>query len=216
MFWAECQGYDLQGECPNTQLKEVKERKWHSNPWMFGAITFFLNAKAIVCLNKNCQNCLEILQFSRKTSASPCQCRDIMAQIGVDTFHRESVIFVVYIVDVLPWIHYIQVSLIAICAIIFCLWSRIYHPLDRFRHFIPARHMAQDLPWLSAHHCHNVDIFPRFCPGFILQIPVQLIQFHNFCPLCGYFFSLPLFGLFLSNLPHWICSSPEFSLRRVH
>ncbi len=203
-------------ECPKAQLKEVKNRKGDSNTWVSGTVAVFFQSKTIVCLNKNSQNCLEILQFSRKTPASPCQCRDVMAQISVDAFHREGVIFVVHIVDVLSWIYYIQVSLIAICAIIFCIWSRIYHPLDRPRHFIPACHMPQDLPWLAAHHCHNVDIFPRFCPGFILQIPVQLIQFHNFCPLCGFFFSRPLFGLFLSNLPHWICSSQGFSLRRVH
>lgn len=182
---------------------------------MFGAIPFFLNAKAIVCLNKNSQNRLEVLQFSWKAPASPCQCRDIMAQISIDTFHREGVIFVVYIVDVLPRIYHIQVPLIAICAIIFCLRSRIYHSLDRSGRFIPTCHMPQNLPRLAAHHCHNVDVFPCFCPGFIFQIPVQFIQFHNFCALCGYFFSFPLIGLFLSNLPHWICSSQGFSLRRV-
>jgi len=88
-------------ECPNAQLKEVKEGKGNCGSWVLGAIAFFLNAKAVVYLNKNSQNGLETLQFSRKTSASPCQDRDIMVQISVDAFHREGIIFVVDIVNVL-------------------------------------------------------------------------------------------------------------------
>lgn len=40
------------------------------------------------------------LQLSRKTSASPGQCRDVMAQISIDTLHCEGVILAVDIVDV--------------------------------------------------------------------------------------------------------------------
>ncbi len=157
-------------------------------------------------------NCLEILQFSRKTSASPRQCWDIMAQISVDAFHREGVIFVVDIVNVLSWKNHIQVPKVSIGTIIFCLRGGIYHPLDRLGRFAPAYPMPHNLTWFSAHHRHNVDIFPRFCPGLVLQKPIQLIQFHNFCMLCGYFFSFPLNGLFLSNSSHWTCSSSKFSL----
>jgi len=68
---------------------------------MLGAIAFILDSKAVVSLNKNCKNRLEILQLSWKASAVPCQCWDIMAQISIDAFHREGVIFVVDIVNVL-------------------------------------------------------------------------------------------------------------------
>ncbi len=67
-----------------------------------------LKAKTIVSLYKDSKNRLEVLQLSGKTPASPCQCRDIMAQISVDTFYRESVIFVVDVVNMLSWIDYVR------------------------------------------------------------------------------------------------------------
>ncbi len=60
---------------------------------MAGTIAFLLKAEAVISLYENSKNSLKILQFSRKTPASPCQCWDIMAQIGVDALHREGVIF---------------------------------------------------------------------------------------------------------------------------
>ena len=94
-------------------------------------IAMLLKAKTIVSLYKDSKNRLEVLQLPGKTSASPCQRRDIMAQISVDTFYRESVIFVVDVVNMLSWIDYVQISLISICAVILCLWSSVNHPLDR-------------------------------------------------------------------------------------
>ena len=96
-------------ECPNAELKEVKEGKRDSNPWMTSAIAFFLQSETVVGLNKNSKNRLEIFQFSGKASASPCQRRDIMAQISIDTFHREGVILIVGVVNMLSWIDYVQI-----------------------------------------------------------------------------------------------------------
>ena len=98
---------------------------------MSGTIAVLLKSEAVIGLHENSENRLEILQLSGKTPASPCQCRDIMAQISVDTFYRESVIFVVDVVNMLSWIDYVQISLISICAVILCLWSSVNHPLDR-------------------------------------------------------------------------------------
>ena len=97
------------GECPNAELKEVKEGKRDSSPWMTSAIAVFLQSETVVGLNKNSKNCLEIFQFSGKASASPCQRRDIMAQISVDTFHREGVILIVDVLNMLSRIDYVNV-----------------------------------------------------------------------------------------------------------
>ena len=51
-----------------------------------------LESKTVVSMDKNIKDSLEILQVSRKTPAPPRQCWDIVAQISVDTFHREGVI----------------------------------------------------------------------------------------------------------------------------
>jgi hypothetical protein len=117
-------------ECPNAELKEVKEGKRDSSPWMTRTIAVFLQSETVVGLNKNSKNCLEIFQFSGKASASPCQRRDIMAQISVDTFHCEGVILIVDVVNMLSWIDYVQISLVSICTVILCLRSSVNHPLD--------------------------------------------------------------------------------------
>lgn len=66
-------------EYPNAELKEVKEGKRNRSSQMTRAIEVFLESKTVVGLNKNSQNCLEILQFPGKASASLRQCWDIMA-----------------------------------------------------------------------------------------------------------------------------------------
>ena len=98
---------------------------------MTGTEEVFLKSETVVSINENSQNGLEILQLSWKTPAPPCQCRDIMAQISIDTLNREGVIFVVDIENLLSRKDYIQIPIVSICAIMFRLRSRVDHPLDR-------------------------------------------------------------------------------------
>ena len=86
-------------ECPKEELKEIEEGKGHSGPRMAGTVAIFLESKTVIGLNKNSKNSLEILQLPRKTPAPPGQCWDIMAQISVDTFHREGVILIMDVVN---------------------------------------------------------------------------------------------------------------------
>lgn len=95
-----------------------------------------------------------------------------MAQIGIDTLQGEGVIFVVNIEDMLPRKDDIQISRVPICAIPFRIRGCIYHLLNRSGGLITAYDMAYDLPRLPAYHRHNVDIFPCFCAGLVLQKPV--------------------------------------------
>ena len=127
-------------ECPNAELKEVKEGKRDSNPWMTSAIAFFLQSETVVGLNKNSKNRLEIFQFSGKASASPCQRRDIMAQISIDTFHREGVILIVDVVNMLSRIDYVQISLHLQCWLPDALYPALtwFSIFPHFGHFFHA------------------------------------------------------------------------------
>ena len=153
------------GECPKEELKEIKERKRNCGSWMTRTIAIFLKAKAVISSNKNSQNSLKIFQFSRKASAAPCQCWNIMAQISIDTLNRERVILIVDIEDMPPWKDYIQIPIVSIGTIPFRLRSCIHHLLNRPGGFAPAYHVTHNLTWLSAYHRHNVDIFSGLCPG---------------------------------------------------
>jgi hypothetical protein len=93
-------------------------------------ISMLLKTKTIVSLYKDSKNRLEVFQLPGKTSASPCQRGDIMAQISVDTFHREGVILIVDVVNMFSGIDYVQISLISICTVIFRLRSSVNHPLN--------------------------------------------------------------------------------------
>ena len=59
-------------ECPNAELKEVKERKRDSSPRMTGEITIFVCTKAVISANENSKNGLKVLQLSGKAPAAPC------------------------------------------------------------------------------------------------------------------------------------------------
>ena len=175
---------------------------------------FLLQAEAVVCLHKNSEDGLKVFQFPRETPAAPRQRRDIMAQISIDAFCREGVIFVVDIVNMLSRKDHIQISDIPIRTVCPGLRRRVYHSLNRAGSFVSAYNMAHDLPRPSAYHGYHIDIFPSLCPRLVLQKPVQLIQLHNFGVCCGFFFCLDLIGLFLSNSLRWTCSSPGSFQRR--
>ena len=204
-------------ECPSAQLKEIKERKGNLSPRVTGTEAIFLEAKAVVGTDKNSKDSLEIFQLSGKAPATPCQRGDIMAQISVDTLHCEGIVFVVDVEDVLTRKNDIQITEISVRTVLFCLRSCIHHFLNGCRRFIQAHNMSQDLTGFPTHHRHDIDIFPRFCPGLNLQKPVQFIQLYDFGFFCTCFalFNRLFRALFLSNSSHWICSYAGFSPRSV-
>ena len=128
-------------ECPNAQLKEIKERKRDRCSRMIRTVKFFLYTEAVIGLHKNSKNSLEILQLSGETPAAPRQCWDIMAQISVDTLYGKGVIFVVDIENMLSWKDYIQIPVVSIRTIIFRVRSCIDHSLDRPGPFVLAHGM---------------------------------------------------------------------------
>ena len=73
-----CQEGISDGECPNKELKEVKERKRGSSSGMEGTIGVFVTAKPVVSMNENSKNSLKVLQLSWKTSAFPGKGGNIM------------------------------------------------------------------------------------------------------------------------------------------
>ncbi len=194
-------------ECPNRQLKEINARNGRQRVRPTGTKACLLSSKAIISANKNVQNSLKILQLAWKASAAACQCRDVVAQVSVDAFYGEGVVFVVDIEDVLSRKDHIQIAAVSICTVPLRLRDRIHHRLDRWRGFVRAHSMTHNLSWFPAHHHHDVDILPGLCVGLALKKPVQFIQFCRLQMARGF----PLFhiisrALFLSNSSHWTCS----------
>lgn len=169
--------------------------------------TCLLRTKAIISANKNVQNSLKILQLSGKTPAPPGQRGDIMAQISIDSFYGEGVIFVVDIEDVISRKDHIQIPEVSICTVFLRLRGRIHHRLDRSGGFVRAHRMAYNLSWFPTHHCHDVDVFSGLCVGLALSKPVQFIKFYRLQMVGGFpLFHIIFCALFLSNSPHWTCS----------
>ena len=84
---------------------------------MAGAIAAFLCAKAVISTNESSKYGLKVLQLSEKAPAAPCQGRDIMPQVSVDTFHGESIIFALNIENVLSREDHVQIAAIPTCAV---------------------------------------------------------------------------------------------------
>lgn len=134
-----------------------------------------------------------------------------MPQVSVDAFHCEGVTFVMDIEDVLSREDHIQIAAISIRAVLLSLWSCIHHLLDCSGRFVRTHHVTYNLSWLSAHYRHDIDVFPRFRAGLAFQEPVQLVQLYRLRRTESFaLFHIILCALFLSNLPHWICSFPVF------
>lgn len=186
----------------------------NSSPRMMGEITKFLCAKAVISANKNSKNGLKVLQLSGKAPAAPCQGRDIMPQVSVDTFHCEGVSFVMDIEDVLSREDHVQIAAVPICAELLSLWGCIYHLLYCSGRFVRTHHMTYK-SWISAYHRHDIDILPRFLAWLAFQKPVQFIHLYRLWRAeSSALFHIIFRALFLSNLPHWICSFPVFAQHR--
>lgn len=185
--------------------------------WVTGTAAIFLEAKAVIGADKNSQDSLKIFQLSGKAPAAPCQRGDIMAQISIDTFHCEGIVFVMDIEDMLTRKDDIQITKISVRAVLFRLRSCVHHFLNGCRRFIQAHHMTQNLTRFPTHHRHDIDVLPRFCPRLNLQKPVQFIQLYDFDFFCTCFalFNRLFRALFLSNSSHWICSYAGFFPRSV-
>lgn len=91
-----------------------------------------------------------------------------MAQIRMDAFHREGVIFAMNIEDVLPWKDHIQISRVTIGTVLLRHRRRIHHALNRLSRFVAADDMPQNLTWIPVHHRYDVDVFPGSCSGLVL------------------------------------------------
>ena len=98
-----------------------------------------------------------------------------MAQVGIDTFYRESIFFVMNIEDVLSRINNVQITGITVCAVSLCIGSGIHHALDRLRSFICADSMTYDLPRLTADYGHNINILSCFCLRFEFEKPIKFV-----------------------------------------
>lgn len=115
----------------------------------------------------------------------------------------------------LPRKHHIQIPKVSIRTISFCPGNFIYHLLYRLCGSVRAHQMTNDLPWITAYHRYDIEVFTGLCSFFSLRKPVQLIQFNNAGMFCTAFALFNLDGLFLSSSSHSICSFAESFLHRA-
>ncbi len=67
------QGLVSKKECPNAQLKEIKEGERRSGLRIVRMEAHFLRSEAVISLNKDIKDSLKILQFPREALVAPCQ-----------------------------------------------------------------------------------------------------------------------------------------------
>ena len=139
---------------------------------MFRTPAFFLYTKTIISRDKNGDNGSQILHFPWKTSAAPRQRGYIMAQVGVHAFYRESIVFIVDIINMLSRKHNVQIPAISICTVCSCFRRLVYDLLNRLRRFVHTDAISRNLSRLSTNHRYNIDVFPRVCTRLLIDEPV--------------------------------------------
>ena len=86
------------------------------NSW--NSIFQFGFSEFVICVNKNRHHSIKGFDFTAKTTAPAGENRDVVAQIGIDPFDGEGVVFVSYIADMPSRINDIYIACIAVGAII--------------------------------------------------------------------------------------------------
>ena len=144
-------------------------------------------SESVVSTHENLYYNLQGFQGSRKASATPRPYRHIMPQVGIYTFCRKGIAFIVRISDILSWINHNDVAEPAIGII-----SGTGSPRSTID---------------STHPRHDMHILPRFCARFPIHKPAQLVKFQTIGLLCRKHFQLrfPLLqsgSSYFENLRH--------------
>ena len=139
-----------------------------------------------------------------------------MAQVSIYSLHRKGVLFIMRVINMLSRKHHIQIPKVSIRTISFRPGNFIYHLLYRLCGSVRAHQMTNDLPWITAYHRYDIEVFTGLCSFFSLRKPIQFIQLNNARMFCTAFALFNLDGPFLSSSSHLICSFREFFLRLGH
>ena len=83
------------------------------------AVFHFCFTELVIRVNKDFDNSLQCFKSTAKTTATPRQDRNVMTQIGIDTFDIMRVSFVMNTTNMLAGINHINVAKITIRAVIF-------------------------------------------------------------------------------------------------
>lgn len=131
----------------------------------------------IVGISKKFKDSSKRFKRTRKASASSGEDRNVMPQIGVDTFDSERIALVLLIANMHTGIDYVEISNVAIRTVILCIGSVIHYALDIFCRLF-HRHIESDkLPRFTADYSKNIRIFAGFCVWLFADEPIQLIKF---------------------------------------
>ena len=143
-------------------------RYWHSE-------FMFCMSEFIVRIYEYCKHSFQGFQFATKTPTSASEYGHVMADVGVYAFNGESIVFVMYIAHVPPWIDNIHITKITVRTIALCFWSGIDNLLYPIWRFVGGNGKTDDLSWLSADHSHNIGVFAAIASCFSFHEPIQFI-----------------------------------------
>jgi len=127
-------------------------------------VVLFGLPKFVVSVYKNGQYRLQRFQLPEKTPAPSAQPSDIMPQISIRAFYRVRIAFIPNVAAVLPYKIHIKVYRAPIGKIVFSIGSRIDYVLNALRFNGTACLKTYDLARESAHHRHDIQVYPLFLP----------------------------------------------------
>jgi hypothetical protein len=109
-----------------------------------------------------------------------------MPQIIIDALDSEGVAFVTHIPNMFSGIQNIEITDIAIRAIIISIRTVINDFLDIGRLLFAGHSYPSKESRFTAYHCENIRVFACFCARLFLDKPIQFIKlehrqgtFHN-------------------------------------
>ena len=141
------------------------------------SILKFGETKAIISISKNFNNSAQSLQAARKAPAPACKKWNIMPQIGIDALDSESIAFITHIPNMFSGVENIEISDIAICAIIISIRTVIDDFLDIGRLLFTGHSYPCKKSRFTAHHRENICVFACFGARLLLDEPIQFIKF---------------------------------------
>jgi len=165
-------------------LKEIEERErrvaifvqpfrvWGRLVSCGNSIISFGLSEFVVSINEDGKNRVQRFNGAAKTTASAGEYRNIMPDVGVNSFYRKGIVFVVCITHMLSRKDNIHITYISIRTIAFRFQRSINHLLDPFRRLIGGYGKSNDLPWFSADHRYRIDIFTGFASSFSFNEPI--------------------------------------------
>jgi len=132
-----------------------------------GRVCLFVKLSPVVAVDKQAHGAFQRIRTTRKASRRSCQPCQIMAQLGVASFHRVGIGFTFRNFISAEVIPQAVVSIKGITEVLLGLWRIINQPLNGWLSALPDHFIAQVTTRLPVYDREDVD------PVFLLPIKVN-------------------------------------------